>query len=111
MRSGMSHRRSIGCVAGVIVVGLARLDAQHAVRRSIDGRPDAIVDLRTADGVRLVNGQWRYSDTAIVEADFNAPGPDLKPSGKPIKTYDISPRAGAALCPVGYTSSTSRFSC
>ena len=99
MRSRISSRRSIGCVTAavlVIVVGLARVDAQHAVRRPIDGRPDAIIDLRTADGVRVVNGQWRYSDTTIVEADFNAPGPDLKPSGKPIRTYDVSPRAGAA---------------
>jgi len=82
--------------AAVMIAGPARLDAQHAVRRPIDGKPDAIVDLRTADGVRLVSGQWRYSDTAIVESDFNAPGPDLKPSGRSIKTYDVSPRAGAA---------------
>jgi len=73
-----------------------RLLAQHAVRRQIDGRPDALVDLRTADGVRLVNGQWRYSDTKIIETDFNAPGADLRPSGKPIKTYDYMPKAGPA---------------
>ncbi len=73
-----------------------RLIAQHAVRRPIDGRPNALIDLRTADGVRLVKGQWRYSDTTIVETDFNAPGPDLKPSGKPIKTYDYLPKAGSA---------------
>jgi gluconolactonase len=60
------------------------------------GKPDAVIDLRTAEGVRLVKGQWRYSDTKIVEADFRAPGPDLAPSGKPIKTYDVSPHAGAA---------------
>ena len=73
-----------------------RLLAQHAVRRPIDGRPDALIDLRTAEGVRQVQGQWRYSDTTIVEADFNAPGPDLKPSGKPIKTHDVLPKAGGA---------------
>ena len=63
---------------------------------ALDGRPDAIVDLRTAEGVKLVHGQWRYSDTRIVEADFRAPGADLKPSGPPIKTYDYTPHAGAA---------------
>lgn len=72
-----------------------RLSAQHAVRRPIDGRPNALIDLRTADGVRTVKGQWRYSDTTIVESDFNAPGPDLKPSGRPIKTYDYLPKAGS----------------
>lgn len=60
------------------------------------GRPDAVVDLRTKEGAELVKGQWKYSDVRIVEADFRAPGPDLKPSGKQIKTYDYSPHAGAA---------------
>jgi hypothetical protein len=60
------------------------------------GRPDAVVDLRTKEGAELVKGQWKYSDVRIVEADFRAPGPDLKPSGKPIKTYDYTPHAGAA---------------
>ena len=62
----------------------------------LDGRPDAIVDLATPAGVALVQGQWRYSDTRIVETDFRAPGPDLKPSGAPIRTYDFTPHAGAA---------------
>jgi len=60
------------------------------------GRPDAIVDLRTRQGTQLVKGVWRYSDVKIIETDFRAPGPDLKPSGKPTKTYDYMPRAGAA---------------
>ena len=97
MGSWISAHRLVGSVgAAVLVVGMVQLHAQHAVRRPIDGRPNAVIDLRTADGVRLVKGQWRYSDTTIVEAGFNAPGPDLKPSGKPIKTYDYTPKAGAA---------------
>jgi len=60
------------------------------------GRPDAIVDLRTKEGVELIKGQWRYSDVRIVETDFRAPGADLKPSGRPIKTYDYTPHAGVA---------------
>ena len=60
------------------------------------GRPDAVIDLRTRVGVELVKGQWRYSDVRIIESDFRAPGADLKPSGKPIKTYDYSPHAGIA---------------
>lgn len=93
----MSARRSVtGAAAALLLVAAPQLAAQHAVRRPIDGRPDAVIDLRTAEGVRLVQGQWRYSDTAIVEAGFNAPGPDLKPSGQPIKTYDFTPKAGGA---------------
>ena len=91
--------RAISAALLILVATAAaepQLHAQHAVRRPIDGRPDALVDLRTADGVRLVKGQWRYSDTKIIETDFNAPGADLRPSGKPIKTYDYTPKAGPA---------------
>ncbi len=60
------------------------------------GRPDATVDLRTAEGAQLVRGQWRYSDIKIEEVDSRGPGADLKPSGDPNRTYDYSPHAGVA---------------
>jgi gluconolactonase len=60
------------------------------------GRPDAVIDLATREGVGLVKGQWRYSDTRIIEVESRGPGADLKPSGAPIKTYDYTPHAGAA---------------
>src|SRR5262245_22895486 len=60
------------------------------------GRPAAIIDLATDEGLRLVKGTWRYSDVQIVEVDHRAPGPDLRPSGLPNHAYDISPHAGAA---------------
>jgi gluconolactonase len=59
-------------------------------------RPDAIVDLASREGVRLVNGEWRYSDTTIIPVDHRAPGEDLKASGAPTRTFDVSPQAGAA---------------
>jgi gluconolactonase len=61
-----------------------------------EGKPDAIVDLRTRDGVQLVQGEWRYSDARLIEVDFNAAGADMKPSGPPIRTHDVEPKAGAA---------------
>jgi gluconolactonase len=60
------------------------------------GKPEASVDLATADGVKMMKGEWRYSDTRIVEVDFRAPGPDGQPTGAPIKTYDYLPKAGVA---------------
>ena len=60
------------------------------------GRPDAVIDLASRQGAELVKGQWRYSDTRIIEVDSRGPGADLKPSGAPIKTYDYKPHAGAA---------------
>src|SRR2546427_8253916 len=60
------------------------------------GRPDATVDLRTAEGAQVVKGEWRYSDVKIIEVGSRGPGPDLKPSGDPNKTYDYTPHAGDA---------------
>jgi gluconolactonase len=60
------------------------------------GKPDALIDLATREGVDLVKGQWRYSETKIIQVDFKAAGPDKQPTGKPIKTYDFTPHAGGA---------------
>src|SRR4029079_5642819 len=57
-------------------------------------KPDATLDLATYDGVNRVSGQWKYSDTRIVEADFNSAGKDGQPDGPAVKTYDFAPHAG-----------------
>jgi gluconolactonase len=59
-------------------------------------RPDASIDLATVEGVKLVGGEWRYSDTKIVEVDFRAPGADSQPTGEPVRTYDYTPKAGGS---------------
>src|SRR5205823_10510202 len=58
------------------------------------GKPDAVISLATKQGVDVVKGQWRYSDTKIIPVDFKTAGPDKQPTGKPIKTYDFTPHAG-----------------
>jgi len=60
------------------------------------GRPDAVIDLASHEGVQLVNGQWRYHDVKIEDADSRAVGSDLKPSGDPVRAYDYTPHAGPA---------------
>jgi gluconolactonase len=62
----------------------------------LDQKPDATIDLMTQEGVALVKGQWRYSDTKIIEVDHHRVGTDLGPSGPPNRTYDLVPQAGAA---------------
>jgi gluconolactonase len=62
----------------------------------LPGRPDAIVDLQTAEGAALVGGEWRYSDTQVREAGFVSVGPDLGPSGPPNRAYEVVPHAQAA---------------
>lgn len=58
-------------------------------------RPDAIIDLKTDEGMGLVKGQWRYSNVKVVDVDHHSPGADLAPSGPPNRTQDIDVRAGA----------------
>jgi gluconolactonase len=60
------------------------------------GVPAASIDLATVEGTKIVNGEWRYSDTKIVEVDFNSAGDDNQPSGPAVKTYDYMPKAGGS---------------
>ena len=87
----MSARAIVTVVGLLLWSGVA-----HAAVDIFPGRPDAVIDLATSEGAALVKGQWRYSDARIVEADFRAPGLDLRPTGAPIRTHDYTPKAGAA---------------
>jgi gluconolactonase len=79
-----------------LVLALPALAAAQAPQDPPTGKPDALIDLATQDGVDLVKAQWRYSDARIVETDFPGPGSDGQPTGPPAKTYDDVPRAGTA---------------
>jgi gluconolactonase len=59
-------------------------------------RPDAIVDLKTDEGIALVKGQWRYSNAKVIDVDHHSPGADLAPSGPPNRTQDLDLHAGVA---------------
>ncbi|MBI3879794.1 MAG: hypothetical protein HY301_06980 [Verrucomicrobia bacterium] len=67
--------------------------ADHAPRAVL---PNAVVDLRTTEGVARVKAQWRYSDTHIQEIDHRSVGPDLRASGPKNRTFDFTPDAHAA---------------
>ncbi len=65
----------------------------------LPGRPDAIVDLQTEEGVALVGGQWRYSDATVEGVGFvelGSPEDPLGPGTVPNRTFDIAPHAEAA---------------
>jgi gluconolactonase len=88
--------RAISVIAVVAVALGSVATAAPTALNPLDSRPDATVNLATREGMGLLKGEWRYSDTRIVEIDSKGPGPDLKPSGAPIKTYDYLPKAGGA---------------
>jgi gluconolactonase len=81
------------CGALVFLAGRALADTNVDAPT---GKPDAAIDLATKEGVDLVKGRWRYSDTKIIEVDFKAAGADKQPTGSPNKTYDYTPHAGGA---------------
>jgi gluconolactonase len=92
----MMKTRFVNLIATISVfLGSASAGAQSIMDPPF-GRPDAVIDLATRKGAELVKGQWRYSDTRIIEVDSRGVGPDLKPSGPPNKTYDYTPHAGTA---------------
>jgi gluconolactonase len=67
----------------------------------LPGRPDAVVDLQTDEGVALVGGEWRYSDAEVREIDFVEVGGEgsadpLGPGDAPNRTYDVVPHAEGA---------------
>ena len=72
----------------------------------LPGRPDAIVDLQTDEGVALVGGQWRYSDARVEEIDFV----ELGSAGRPARARARCRTAPTTWCrtPRRPTSTTRR---
>ena len=99
MKNQLKNDRALNTIAAIftaiLALGILRAEGQ-SIQDPPFGRPDAVVDLASREGVELVKGQWRYRDVKIVEADSRTVGPDLKPSGTPSKTYDYEPHAGVA---------------
>ncbi len=85
LKSSVAVAITLGCLTSI---GFAQAGGRS-------NNPDAIVDLAKADGVKSVNGQWRFSDVKITEVDHHEPGEDGRGSGKANRTNDIEPHAGA----------------
>lgn len=89
-------------MAVALLLGAAALFSQtpqtprSAPQDAPEGRPEAVLDLTTAEGLALVKGEWRYADTRIVETELPGPGADNQPTGPVAMTYDYTPHAGGA---------------
>jgi len=94
----VTGRAALRTAAALLLGAAASLSSARAQapQDAPSGEPEATVDLTTAEGAALVHGQWRYSDTRIVETDFPGPGPEGQPTAPPARTYDYEPHAGAA---------------
>ncbi len=88
--------KSWGVLTATILT-LATQSAYAQVTGDAPGvRPDAIIDLKTDEGIVLVKGQWRYNNAKVIDVAHHSPGVDLGPSGPPNWTQDIDVHAGAA---------------
>lgn len=84
-------------IAVLVLLSLASvLGTAQTLSLMPTSRLEAAIDLASSEGTKLVKGEWRYSDTKIVEVDFTGPGADGQPTGAPVKTYDYTPHAGGA---------------
>ncbi len=87
------------CMAALLAgLGAGEARAQQAADYQgipYDAAPLASVDLATHEGTALMQAQWRYSDTRIVQVAFYDPGADGQPGSRGNMTYDILPKAGA----------------
>jgi gluconolactonase len=92
----MRAKARVGLLAAFLAGAAALAAPASAPQDAPDGPPDAVIDLTTWEGVAAVKGEWRYSDTRIVEVDFPGPGPDNQPTGPAGRAYDYEPRAGGA---------------
>jgi gluconolactonase len=58
------------------------------------GAPIARVDLLSSEGARLMSGKWRYADAELVRTQHRAADSAGQPTGAPVDTWEVSPRAG-----------------
>ena len=65
-------------------------------RTSRCGAPTPSSTSAPTEGAQLVQGAWRYHDADVVAVSHRAVGADLKPSGAPNRTFDLTPKAGVA---------------
>jgi len=78
------------------------VSAQETRQLSVN-KPQAIADLKTTDGVSLVNAKWYVQPAHIMDKDFRLPGPQsgggdalhLYPTGSLIKSHTLHPQLGS----------------
>lgn len=70
------------------------------IRELAIGQADAVVNLKTREGVGLIHGEWRNTSAQIETVAFRKPGPSdsdplwLYPTGDVNSTFQIRPKMG-----------------
>jgi gluconolactonase len=90
----LRQARKGGIAPGVPMLALGVLLAMP--RLATPAGALATVDLLSPSGVAQVGADWRYSDARVVPEKFRAADANGQPTGSPIDTLSIEPRAGRA---------------
>jgi gluconolactonase len=93
---GIEMRLRLSFLVAVTFIALMMNASAQVTQDAPAVRPNAVVNLASKEGAQLVRGEWRYCNAKIVEVDHRSVGPDLRPSGPPNRTYDVTPHAGDA---------------
>ena len=91
----MTTMRLLGALA-VAALSVPIAAAPASVRGPIEGRPDAIIDLNTADGLSAVGGAWQVREVALLPAAFKRVAADLSPTGPASATFDVGDKPGTS---------------
>ena len=77
----MSTRKMEVAVLATLIFAFSPMFAYAQVTGDAPGvRPDAIVDLKTDEGIELVKGQWRYRKFNNLVARFNRSSGESQPN-------------------------------
>jgi gluconolactonase len=88
----------------ILAALLAALAAfTQEVRQLAVDKPQAVADLRSAEGITLLNAKWYVQTAKVANASFNLPGRGtngdlllLYPTGPEITTKQLLPQSGSA---------------
>jgi gluconolactonase len=78
-----------GCaVGGLGTAGHQPVGPSTLTPPAPSAKTEASLDLTTTEGLKQINGAWRYMEAGIIEVDGKTK------DGKAVKTHDITPHAG-----------------
>lgn len=87
--------RPIGVALAIAALPVAMAATPASIRGPLEGRPDAIVDLNSAEGLIAVSGTWQVRETTLVPATFHRVAADLSPTGPEAATFDVGDTPGS----------------
>jgi len=85
----------------ILLIGASIVVFAQETRQLAVDKPQAVADLKTAEGAALVSAKWFVQNGDIVNADFKAPGPyaadalALYPTGSAIRSHLLRPQIGS----------------